>query len=270
MDSQEKQIFNLEKEKQEIMEKSKKLTGLLYSERNKIRKLEELLKASQEETKKMENQKVKEEEKRSDLEIKANQLKEEVARYKQENDSLKLMASAGNLLAQEKETKLTQEIIKLKEKLEMMSSSSNEDIKNHLLNVEAELARSNADKKKLEQEVILLQERVKAKNDAILQHNPAELFESLKREFNNQNAYEVFKKEFEKDKEALNFEIKTLICQKQSYEEEIRSLREENNSLSKKIVRINEKMMFLEEATKKQESMFNVTLEKIRQVCILL
>ena len=155
----EDQVKELEKQNKELETNNTKLIEEYYGDKNKVMGMETEMKKAIANYSKVEKELKKSEETAHFWEQKSKQTEENLKQIQEEFDSYKLLSGAGSLMNQEKEANYQTEISKLRSQLQEIAKSTDEKIKMRMLELEAKLEVSQAEKSHLNQELSLAMQR---------------------------------------------------------------------------------------------------------------
>eukprot|EP00826_Nyctotherus_ovalis_P049236 TRINITY_DN5923_c0_g3_i2.p1 TRINITY_DN5923_c0_g3~~TRINITY_DN5923_c0_g3_i2.p1 ORF type:complete len:583 (-),score=237.80 TRINITY_DN5923_c0_g3_i2:204-1952(-) len=287
----EMKIQELEKSKKEIIDECKKLTSDFCAEKNEYKEIVKNGKKVAEKLKKMELELVTAEDKKSYWEKRTKEAEEKLRVMQEENDTLRLSATAGNLLSHEQELKYIKRIEKLEEQVELLVENSSSKLAAKVGELEEQLETTTTAKNKNEQEFLLLtkqhDELQKEHNDALEQLECYKLDKSSTIDMTQEYV------KVKKDKDALMRAVDDMSKQmagleglkrqlaeataesrgmrekyerlrkeKEGAEQQMREKADKNMELEKSVVRLEEKISILQEERKKTEQLIKNVIQQ--------
>ena len=287
----EVKIQELEKSKKEIIDECKKLTSDLYAERNEYKEIIENNKKIVDKLKKMELELVTTEDKKTYWEKRAKEAETKLHVLQEENDTLRLSATAGSLLSHEQELKYIRRIEKLEEQVELLVENNSSKLAAKVGELEGELEAVTTAKNKKEQELLLLikqynevqkdhtdvleqlecykldksatidmtREYVKVKKDkdALLK-----AIDDMNEQMNNLEKIKKECNELKSESKQTKEKHERLIKEKEELEQKMKGKNEESMELEKTIVRLEEKISILQEERKKTERLIKDVIQQ--------
>eukprot|EP01022_Parablepharisma_sp_SALTPOND_P011387 TRINITY_DN1474_c0_g1_i1.p1 TRINITY_DN1474_c0_g1~~TRINITY_DN1474_c0_g1_i1.p1 ORF type:complete len:668 (-),score=162.10 TRINITY_DN1474_c0_g1_i1:48-2051(-) len=288
-------IQELEKNKKALVDECKKVASQLYSEKNENKTALENAKKARQKVAQMEEDIVALEEKKKYWEQRARQAEEKLKTATEENDTLRLSTSAGNLLTQEQELKYKQKIERLEEQITLMSENSNMKLATKVSDLEGKLDATIKAKNNAEQELVLLNqqhEELQKEHRKVLEElesykmdksatiDLTKEYQRIKKDRDTlleiaaktqdiSAKFEALKKNHEKleiEHKVTQEKLEQTLKERAEFGQQAKERKETNLDLEKKVARLEEKISILQEERKKSEAFVKEVMQRSDQV----
>ncbi len=295
VEAYEIKIQEIERNRKQLADEYTKLSTRFYEEVNRGKSNAEELHRVGTKISKMEEDMRGVEEKQRYWEQRAKDSEEKLKSATEENDSLRLTTSAGNLLSQEQELKYKDKIVRLEEQVTLLNDSSSVSLTKKVADLEARLETTNSQKARLEQDLLLLNKR----HEELQKEHAAnkEELESYKLDKSNTidmtkecqrikkdrdmllevaaktqdiaAKYEELKKSHEKllaDLKSATEKFASATKERQELDTQLQQIKGANLELEKRSARQEEKIVLLQDERKKNEELIQDIIQRSDQV----